>query len=70
MSKEYKDLLERCLWTFVETFASTLVITPAIGVEISTLEVAALSGGAAVLSVLKSFAKNKISPQEFKKASK
>ena len=70
MSEEYKDLLERCLWTFVETFASTLVITPAIGVEISTLEVAALAGGAAVLSVLKSFAKNKISPQEFKKASK
>ena len=70
MSKEYKDLLERCLWTFVETFASTLVITPAIGVEISTLEVAVLAGGAAVLSVVKSFAKNKISPQEFKKASK
>jgi hypothetical protein len=70
MSKEYKDLLERCLWTFVETFASTLVITPAIGVEISTLEVAALAGGAAVLSVIKSFAKNKISPQQFKKASK
>jgi len=61
MSQEYKDLIERCLWTFVETFASTLVITPALGVEISTLEVAALSGGAAVLSVLKSFAKNKIS---------
>ena len=61
MSQEYKDLIERCLWTFVETFASTLVITPALGVEISTLEVAVLSGGAAVLSVLKSFAKNKIS---------
>jgi len=62
MSEEYKDLLERCLWTFVEAFASTLVISPAIGVDLSTLEVAALAGGAAVLSVLKSFAKNKISP--------
>lgn len=62
MKKEYFDLLERCLWTFVETFASTLVITPALGVDISTLEVAALAGGAAVLSVLKTFAKNKIQP--------
>jgi len=40
-----------------------------LGVDISTLEVAALAGGAAVLSVLKSFAKNKISPQP-KKVSK
>ena len=62
MSEEYKDLIERCLWTFVETFTSTLVITPALGVDISTLEVAVLSGGAAVLSVLKSFAKKKVSP--------
>ena len=60
MKKEYVDLLERCLWTFIETFASTLVITPALGVDISTLEVAALAGGAAVLSVLKTFAKNKV----------
>jgi len=63
MKKEYVDLLERCLWTFVESFASALVITPALGIDISTLEVAALSGGAAVLSVLKTFAKNKITPQ-------
>jgi len=61
MSDELKDLLERCIWTFVESFASALVIVPAMGVDISTLEVAALSGGAAVLSVLKSFAKKKIS---------
>ena len=69
MSEEYKDLIERCLWTFVETFTSTLVITPALGVDISTLEVAVLSGGAAVLSVLKSFAKKKVSPAP-KKASR
>lgn len=70
MSQEYKDLLERCLWTFVQSFTSTLVITPALGVEISTLQVAALSGGAAVLSVLKTFAKNKVSPSVQKKVSK
>ena len=69
MREEHKDLIERCLWTFVETFTSTLVITPALGVDISTLEVAVLSGGAAVLSVLKSFAKKKVSPAP-KKASK
>ena len=61
MSDELKDLLERCIWTFVESFASALVIVPAMGVDISTIEVAALSGGAAVLSVLKTFAKKKIS---------
>ena len=61
MSDELKDLLERCIWTFIESFASALVIVPAMGVDISTFEVAALSGGAAVLSVLKSFAKKKIS---------
>lgn len=61
MSEEIKDLLERCIWTFIEAATSALVITPAMGIEISTLEIAALSGGAAVMSVLKSFAKKKIS---------
>ena len=36
-------------------------ITPALGIDISNLEIAALSGGAAVMSVLKTFAKKKIS---------
>ena len=31
MSDELNDLLERCLWTFIESFASALVITPALG---------------------------------------
>jgi len=70
MSKEYKDLIERCVWTFVEAFTSTLVISPVIGVDISTLEVAALAGGAEVLSVLKSFAKNKVAPSVQKKVSR
>ena len=61
MSKEIKDLLERCIWTFIEAATSALVITPVMGIEISSLEIAALSGGAAVMSVLKSFAKKKIS---------
>jgi len=61
MSDELKDLLERCIWTFVEAATSALVITPALGIDISNLEIAALSGGAAVMSVLKTFAKKKVS---------
>ncbi len=38
MSDELKDLLERCIWTFVEAATSALVITPALGIDISNLE--------------------------------
>ena len=61
MSDELKDLLERCIWTFIEAATSALVITPALGIDISNLEIAALSGGAAVMSVLKTYAKKKVS---------
>jgi hypothetical protein len=45
----------------VEAATSALVITPALGIDISNLEIAALSGGAAVMSVLKTYAKKKVS---------
>jgi len=61
MSDELKDLFERCLWTFIESFASALVITPALGVDANALQIAAIAGGGSALSVIKSFAKKKIS---------
>lgn len=61
MSKELKDMLERAAWTFVEAFLSALVISPMAGLEASALQIAAIAGGGAALSVIKTFAKKKIS---------
>ena len=61
MSDELKDMLERALWTFIEAFIGALTISPMVGVDASALQIAAISGGGAALSVIKSFAKKKIS---------
>jgi hypothetical protein len=54
-------MLERAVWTFIEAFLGALVISPMVGIEASALEIAAISGGGAALSVIKTFAKKKIS---------
>jgi len=61
MNDELKDMLERAVWTFIEAFLGALVISPMVGIEASALEIAAISGGGAALSVIKTFAKKKIS---------
>ena len=61
MNEELKDMLERAIWTFIEAFLGALVISPMVGIEASDLEIAAISGGGAALSVIKTFAKKKIS---------
>ena len=61
MTPELKDMLERAVWTFIEAFLGALVISPMVGIEASALEIAAISGGGAALSVIKTFAKKKIS---------
>ena len=61
MSEELKDMLERALWTFIEAFIGALTISPMVGVDASALQIAAISGGGAALSVIKTFAKKKIS---------
>jgi len=61
MSDELKDMLERALWTFIETFLSALVISPMAGIEANALQIAAIAGGGSALSVIKTFAKKKIS---------
>jgi len=61
MSDDLKDMLERALWTFIEAFIGALTISPMVGVDASALQIAAISGGGAALSVIKTFAKKKIS---------
>ena len=70
MSQEYKDVLSKTVWTFVEAFISALTVAPLVGVDANAVQLAALSGGAAALVVVKEFAKKQIGPQSNKKVSK
>ena len=60
MSEELKDMLERVAWTFIEAFIGALTIAPLVGIEAETVQLAALSGGAAALAVVKTYAKKQI----------
>tara|TARA_R100001198_G_C5110419_1_gene138216 strand:- start:311 stop:499 length:189 start_codon:yes stop_codon:yes gene_type:complete len=60
MSDELNDMLERAFWTFVEAFIGALTVAPLVGIEAETVQLAALSGGAAALSVVKTFAKKQV----------
>ena len=55
MTTEYRDLLERLVATFVETFLAALVIT-----DLSTAATAATAGVAAVLAGVKAAAKQRL----------
>mgnify|MGYP000853462048 FL=1 len=61
MSDDLKDMLERALWTFIESFIGALTISPMVGVDANALQIAAIAGGGSALSVIKTFAKKKIS---------
>ena len=60
MKQEYKDIIEKAIWTFVEAFISALTIAPLVGVDAEAIQLAALSGGAAALVVIKEFAKKQL----------
>ena len=49
------DLLERAAWTFAQAFLALFVIG-----DMSTMKVALVGGAAAALSVIKTYAKEKI----------
>ena len=61
MSDSLKDMLEKTLWTFVEAFIGALTVSPLVGVEADTLQLAAIAGGGAALVVVKEYAKKQIS---------
>ena len=52
---KYQDTVERAVATFVQAFLSVFVVT-----DISTVEVAAASGVAAALAVVKAAAKQRL----------
>jgi len=61
MSEEYKVILEKTLWTFVEAFIGALTVAPLVGVDANTVQLAAIAGASSALVVVKEFAKKKIS---------
>tara|TARA_R100000458_G_C8276401_1_gene251722 strand:+ start:1870 stop:2058 length:189 start_codon:yes stop_codon:yes gene_type:complete len=60
MSKEYKEILEKVLWTFVEAFIGALTVAPLVGIDAGALQLAAISGASAALVVVKEFAKKQL----------
>ena len=60
MSEEYKVIIEKTLWTFVEAFIGTLTVAPLVGVDANAVQIAALAGASSALVVVKEFAKKKI----------
>jgi len=61
MSDEYKIVLEKTLWTFVQAFLGALTVAPLVGLDVNAIQLAALSGASAALVVVKEFAKKKLS---------
>jgi hypothetical protein len=61
MSDEYKVVLEKTLWTFVQAFLGALTVAPLVGLDVNAIQLAALSGASAALVVVKEFAKKKLS---------
>ena len=58
MTPLLKDTLERAAWTFIEGFA-TIILAAGI-IDITVVQAAAVAGGMAVLSFVKSIAASKI----------
>jgi hypothetical protein len=61
MSEEYKVILEKTIWTFVEAFIGALTVAPLVGVDADAVQLAAIAGASSALVVVKEFAKKKIS---------
>jgi len=69
MSAEYKVILEKTVWTFVEAFIGALTVAPLVGVDADAVQLAAISGASAALVVIKEFAKKQLA-KPVKKVSK
>tara|TARA_R100001460_G_scaffold74118_4_gene115171 strand:- start:6414 stop:6605 length:192 start_codon:yes stop_codon:yes gene_type:complete len=60
MSDELKGLLEKVVWTFIEAFGSALLVGPALDLDISAIQAAAIAGGGSVVVILKEYAKKQL----------
>ena len=69
MNAEYKAILEKTVWTFVEAFIGALTVAPLVGVDADAVQLAAISGASSALVVIKEFAKKQLTVVE-KKVSK
>jgi hypothetical protein len=69
MNTEYKAILEKTIWTFVEAFIGALTVAPLVGVDADAVQLAAISGASAALVVIKEFAKKQLA-KPVKKVSK
>ena len=69
MNAEYKAILEKTIWTFVEAFIGALTVAPLVGVDANAVQLAAISGASASLVVIKEFAKKQLAVVD-KKVSK
>jgi hypothetical protein len=69
MNAEYKAILEKTIWTFVEAFIGALTVAPLVGVDADAIQLAAISGASAALVVVKEFAKKQLA-KPVKKVSK
>lgn len=61
MSKEYKIVLEKTLWTFVQAFLGVLTVGPLVNVNADVWQLAAMSGASAAMVVIKEFSVKKLS---------
>jgi len=61
MSKEYKIVLEKTIWTFVQAFLGVLTVGPLVNVNADVWQLAAMSGASAAMVVIKEFAVKKLS---------
>jgi hypothetical protein len=60
MNAEYKAILEKTIWTFVEAFIGALTVAPLVGIDADAVQLAAISGASAALVVIKEFAKKQL----------
>jgi len=66
MSEEYKAMIEKTLWTFVQAFLGVLTVGPLVNVNAELWQLAAMSGASAAMVVVKEFAKKKLAPKPIK----
>lgn len=57
---EIVDLIWRALWTFLASATSGAAITTLTDINIETLDLLVLSGGGAVVTLVKAYASNKL----------